>query len=79
MNQEGHWTLPSHGVLKINTDGSSYGNLGLASIGGVAHCSFCEVKLFFSVHKGDYNNNLMEAQAILYVVEQYFLEVIFIV
>ena len=33
-------------------------------------CSFGDVKLFFLVHKGDYTNNLMEAQAILYVVEQ---------
>lgn len=36
----------------------------------MARCSSGDVKFFFSVHKGDYTNNLMEAQAILYVVEQ---------
>lgn len=69
MNWEGHWTHPHHGVLKINTDRSSCGNLGPVGIGGVAHCSSGEVKFFFLVHKGDYSNNLMEAQAILYALE----------
>lgn len=68
MNLEGHWT-PPNGVLKINNDGSSRGNLGSADIGGVARCNFGEVKFFFLVHKSDHTNSLMEAQAILYVVE----------
>ena len=42
-------------------------------IGGVARCSSGEVKFFFSVHKGDHTNNLMEAWAILYAMEQCFL------
>ena len=70
MNRDGHWTPPPHGVLKINIDGSSQGSLGPAGIGGVAHCRSSDIKLFVSFHKGDYTNNLMEAQAILYVVEQ---------
>ena len=69
VNRDGHWTPPPCGVLKINTDGSSRGNPGPASIGGVVHCSSGDVKFFFSFHKGAYTNNLMEAQAILYVVE----------
>ena len=36
----------------------------------MVRCSSGDVKFFFLVHKGDYTNNLMEAQAILYVVEQ---------
>jgi hypothetical protein len=68
VNRDGHWT--PHGVLKINTDGFSQGNPGPAGIGGVARCSSSEVKLFFLVYKGYHTNNLMEAQAILYVVEQ---------
>ena len=70
VNRDVHWTPPPCGVLKINTDGSSHGNPSLASIGGVARCSSRNVKFFFSIHKGDYTNNLMEAQAILYAVEQ---------
>ena len=61
MNWDGNWTSPPHGVLKINTNGPSWGNPGPASIGGVARCSSGDVKFFFSVHKGDYTNNLMEA------------------
>ena len=71
MNQDGHWTPHPNGVLKINIDGSSRGNPGPSCIGGVAHCNSGDVKLFFSMHKGDYAKNLMEDQAILYVVEQY--------
>ena len=69
MNRDGHWSSP-HGVLKINIDGSSWGNLGPTGIGGVARCSFGEFKLFLSMNKSDHTNNLMEAQAILYAVEQ---------
>ena len=61
VNRDGHWTPPPCGVLKINTDGSSRGNPGSAGIGGVARCSSGNVKFFFSIHKGEYTNNLMEA------------------
>ena len=70
VNRDGHWTPPPCGILKINTDGSSRGNPGPTSIGGVVRCSSGDVKFFFSIHKGSYTNNLMEAQTILYVVEQ---------
>ena len=70
VNRDGHWTPPTCGVLKINTDGSSRGNPGPAGIGGVVRCSSGDVKFFFLVHKGAYTNNLMEAQTILYAVEQ---------
>ena len=61
VNRDGHWTHPPCGILKINTDGSSRGNPCPAGIGGVVHCSSGDVKFFFSVHKGAYTNNLMEA------------------
>ena len=46
VNQDGHWTPPPCGVLKINTDGSSRGNLGPVGIGGVVRCSSGDVKFF---------------------------------
>ena len=58
------------GILKINTDGSSQGNLDLASIGGFGHDSFGDIQFLFSKYKGYHTNNLMEALAILVVVEQ---------
>ena len=70
MNWEGHWTPPPHGVLKINTDGSSRGNSGPTGIGGVTHCSSSDVKFFFSMHKGYHSNNLMDTLSILYAMEQ---------
>ena len=61
MNQEVHWIPPPHGVLKINTNGSSRGNIGATSIGGATHCNSSVVKLFFLVHKGEHTRNIMEA------------------
>ena len=56
-------------ILKINTDGSSQGNPGLTSIGGVGHDSFGDIQFMFSIYKDYHTNNLMEALAILVAVE----------
>lgn len=69
VNREGRWTPPPLGVLKINSDGSSHGNLGHDGIGGVGRDSYGDVHFIFSMYKGLHTNNLMEAQAILAVVE----------
>lgn len=43
VNREGRWSPPPHGVLKINTDGSSRGNPGHVGIGGIRQDSSGEV------------------------------------
>ena len=70
VNRQGHWSPPEVGTLKINTDGSSQGNPGPACIGGVGHDSSGDIQFLFSIYKGNQNNNLMEALAILVAVEQ---------
>lgn len=56
-------------MLKINTNGSSCGNLGHAGIGCVRWTSFGIVEFIFSVYKGWHTNNVMEALAILCAME----------
>ena len=73
MNWDGHWTPPPHGALEINIDCFFLGNVGSTGIGGVARCNSSDIKFSFSVHKVDYTNNLIEAQAILYFVEKFLL------
>lgn len=70
MSREGRWSPPPRGVLNINTDGSSRGNPGHAGISGVGWDSSGTVQFIFSIYKGFNTNNLMEALAILYVVER---------
>lgn len=50
--------------------GSSRGNPGHSSVGGIGRDKIGNVKFFFSIYKGFYTNNFMEALAILYVVDR---------
>ena len=60
------WEVDSSlgGILKINTDDSSWGNLGHASIGGIVRGNDGGTIFLFSIYKGQHYNNLMEALAI---------------
>lgn len=51
--------------MKINTNGSSRGNLGFAGVGGLGRDNFGVVLFLFSRYYGIQYNNLMEALAIL--------------
>lgn len=70
INREGKWFPPPLGVLKINTDGSSRGNPNPTGIGGVGRDSLGNVQFIFSIYKGNHTNNLMEALALLFAMEQ---------
>ena len=65
----GKWSAPLQGILKINTNGSSKGNSGLAGIGGVGRDSKGDIQFVFSIYKGLQTNNLMDAIAILYAMK----------
>ena len=69
VNCEGHSSPPKVSILKINTDGSSQGNPGPTGIGGVRSDRFGDIQFLFSIYKDYHTNNLMEALAILVVVE----------
>ena len=56
--------------MKINTDGSSRGNPGHASIGAIGRGNDRCVVFMLSIYKGQYSNNLMEALAIKIFVER---------
>lgn len=58
------------GILKINTDGSSRGNPGHASIGGIGRGDDGCAVFFFSIYIGQHSNNLMEALTFKIVVER---------
>ena len=66
----GRWTPPPAGTLKINTDGSSRGNPGHASIGAIGRSNDGGVVFVFSTYKGQHSNNLMEALAIKTAIER---------
>ncbi|XP_059068873.1 uncharacterized protein LOC131859298 [Cryptomeria japonica] len=51
-------------------DGSSRGNPSPAGIGGIGRDSLGTIHFLFSICKGCHTNNLMEALAILFVVER---------
>lgn len=72
ISREGKWIPPLMGILKINTDGSSRGNPGHASIGGIGRGDDGCATFFFSIYKRKHSNNLMEALAIKTVVERGF-------
>ena len=55
----GRWRPPLGDILKINTDGSSRGNPGQASVGGVGRDTNGNVIFMFSIHKGVHSNNVM--------------------
>ena len=51
-------------ILKINTDGSSRGNLGHAGIKAIGRGNDDYAVFLLSIYKGQHYNNLMEALAI---------------
>lgn len=70
VHREGRWLPPPENFLKINTDGSSRGNLGPTGIGGVGRDWVGKTVFFFYIHKGQHANNFMEGLAILYALER---------
>lgn len=54
------WIPPPTGFLKINFDGASRGNLGLAGIGGVLRDNRGEIQHIYSQSLGEGSNNEME-------------------
>lgn len=54
----------------MNTNGSSKGNHAHVGIDGIGQNNQGYVMFLFSIYKDQYANNLMEALAILYVVER---------
>lgn len=61
---------PPYCVLKINIDGSSKGNLGLASTGGIGRDSLGSVIFLFLIYEGIQTINLVEGLAILAALER---------
>lgn len=70
IDRVGKWQLPPHGVLKINTDGSSRGNPGPVGIGGIGRDSLGSVIFLFSIYEGVQTINLVEGLAILAALEK---------
>ena len=68
--RDGRWSPPPARILKINTDGSSRGNPGHASIGAIGRGNDGGAVLMLSIYKGQHSNNLMEALAIKIDVER---------
>jgi len=54
------WKPPLHGFLKVNIDGPSKGNTGLADFGGVIRDEKCQIKEIFHCHLGKATNNMVE-------------------
>ncbi|XP_059064884.1 uncharacterized protein LOC131856937 [Cryptomeria japonica] len=70
VQRVGTWLPPQDDFLKIDIDGSSWGNPGPSGIGGVGRDRLGEVVFFFSVHKGQQAHNFMEGLSILYALER---------
>ncbi len=70
FDRDGKWKLPPYGILKINMDGSSRGNPGLASIGEIGRDSLGSMIFLFSICKGIKTINLVEGLAILATLER---------
>lgn len=64
------WRPPSTGIVRINIDGSSHRNPGQEGIGGIGRGKDGEVIFLFTIYKGEYSNNLMEAIAIKLAIER---------
>ena len=58
------WKPPPHGFLKVNIDGASKGNLGLAGNGGVIRDEHGRIKEIFHGHLGKATNNMVELMAL---------------
>ena len=68
--RDGRWSPPPTRILKINIDGSSWGNPSHAGIGAIGRGNDGGAGFMFSIYKGQHSNNLMEALAIKVVVER---------
>jgi len=58
------WKPPPYGFLKVNIDGASKGNPGLASFGGVIRDERGQIKKTFHRHLGKATNNMVELMAL---------------
>ena len=58
------WQPPPHGFLKINIDGASKGNPGMAGFGGVIRDEKGCIKDIFHSHLGKATNNMAELMAL---------------
>eukprot|EP00253_Pinus_taeda_P015014 PITA_15014 len=58
------WNPPPHGSLKVNIDGASKENPGLASFGGVIRDEQGQIKEIFHGHLGKATNNMEELMAL---------------
>ena len=70
IDRVGKWKPPSYGVLKINTDGSSRGNLGPAGIGGIGRDAMGSLIFIFSIYDRIQTINLVEGLVILATLEK---------
>ena len=68
--QVGRWTPPPAGILKINTDGSSWGNPSHVGIGAIGRGYDGDILFLFSIYNCQHSNNLMEALAIKTTIER---------
>lgn len=58
------WQPPPHGFLKINIEGASKGNPGMAGFGGVIRGEQGRIKDIFHNHLGTTTNNMAELMAL---------------
>jgi len=58
------WKPPPHGLLKVNIDGASKGNLGVARFGGAIRDHQGQTKYIFHGHLGKGTNNMLELLAL---------------
>ena len=70
IDRVGRWQPPSYGVLKINTDGSSRGNLGPSGIGGIGRDAMGRMIFIFLIYDGIQTINLVEGLVILAALEK---------
>ncbi|XP_042956358.1 uncharacterized protein LOC122292186 [Carya illinoinensis] len=59
------WSRPLYDWVKLNTDGSSLGNSGLAGAGGVIHDHCGKLCMAYSVSLGQGSNNFAELHGVL--------------
>ncbi|CAA0835623.1 Polynucleotidyl transferase- ribonuclease H-like superfamily protein [Striga hermonthica] len=63
------WTKPDEGFVKINTDGASRGNPGVAAAGGLIRDNAGQWLVGFMAHLGICSNTVAKLQAIRYLLE----------
>lgn len=58
------WKKPKRGGFKLNIDGSSLGNLGMAGEGGIPWDANGQTKVGFATHYGVVSNTVAEGRAL---------------